>query len=315
MSSPAAPLQSPASLPVAPPAATPALPAALPDPARPFTVAVWAGYASVGAVVVACRDFYADERFLASRFGLAQHVSTVVVDGRERARTRLQHACGDADLGRGLARARLLLDACDAAGEAGLAARMADTGAGNERPIMRALERGNLPLARLLCERGAAVKLAILFAIYSGHDELAAVFLERDPACFTHLETVVVGSYAKRAGRRLGGGRIPFDLPDADDTDTLKAVLVCNFLRRYHPGYLTAFEERGMLESIDGALRRAVERDDFRAADALAARDGGVLARARARVAERAAEEAGAAPAVGSALWLWARFFSREGGA
>jgi hypothetical protein len=274
-------------------------------PALVFALCIWRGYANVSDVVVASRALHADDDLLKSSFGLAQHVYKRTVGGRPR--TRLQHACGGADHACSLARVERLLAAIDAARVDGLAAAIVNTGAGPNSPLFRAAKAGNVPLVALLCARGAIVNFnEFKRAIGRGNFAAANTLLAHDPSVRGKLVPFMT-LIAELSGRSTMSSALPpFDDggPVPEDRELFHQT---NFLRLHNPALIQSLEEMGLLESIDGAHHRHIESGDFAAADALVARDEGLLSRALdafvALVAVRGAVTAAPAPAAeGAAL-------------
>ena len=108
----------------------------LPPSSFVLALCVWNGYAEVGNMIVCARAYYTDPYFLASEFGLARHVS-------KNLRTRLQHACGDLNHERGLARVQQFLSA---PGVKNLTPAQLINVGDNETPLNRAVQCGNILL-------------------------------------------------------------------------------------------------------------------------------------------------------------------------
>ena len=194
----------------------------LPPSSFVLALCVWNGYAEVGNMIVCARAYYTDPDFLASEAGLARHVSTLNGD---KLRTRLQHACGDLNHERGLARVQQFLSA---PGVKKLTPdQLINVGDYEENPLYRAATCTNIPLLRLLVKHGAVCTIDMIEC---------AIGNDRDDIVLTLIE--VMGEKGKVVLRRFA---LEFTINDASGVyamyggDVLKfAIKAREFIRKNH---------------------------------------------------------------------------------
>jgi hypothetical protein len=222
----------------------------LPPSSFVLALCVWNGYADVGQMIVCARAYYTDPDFLASEYGLARHVSNIAGD---KPRTRLQHASGDLNHERGLARVQQFLNAPGVKNQNLTPNQLINVGIDNEEtPLARAVQCGNIPLIRLLSQHGAVCSDEMITrAIHIDRDVAVTLIdlvgIARSTAILDDLELKFSRDVSMFS--TVWGKPLPIDNVDGDEY-AAKLIKMREFIRHLRPGLIKQFEEFGYLEKI-----------------------------------------------------------------
>ena len=306
----------------------------LPPPVFAMFLCVHNGYAEVGAMIGTAHAYYDEPKFLESASGLARYVATV----DDLPRTRLQHACSDTNHERGLARVQQFLNAPGVAIRDGeivktakqktpvlTQAQLINVGDLNELPLVLASACGNIPLVRLLCERGAIVTFkAIEGLITLDRDDIADELLQLHRVSNGGSDTVndaLLANFAEMADtyRAFYGTILQFDnTGDIGGLFTVNMHKLREFIRTRFPATILSLERNNRIESLEEAFYRHVESGNYEAADTFVARDKDIILFTIYMKAtfifgvHGPGRVPSAAPVINSRAWHWATYLRTQ---